>query len=178
MFRVLALVGLAAAAIAAMPSRAVTAEFNAKDGQVLGRTLAFVGDGLSGNTVVGIPFIPASPASRKEAEAVRAVIGDGLSAGRVYLQARLIPIEHLPEVTGIAALYVTSDLGGSMAAIIEAAARLHVPTVSSDLACVQSGTCIIGFSSEPTVQIVIDRASTDRAGVRFMQAFRMLVREK
>jgi hypothetical protein len=58
------------------------------------------------------------------------------------------------------------------------AQRLHVPTISADLTCVQSRGCVIGFSTEPTVQIVIDSTSADRSGVRFMQAFRMLVREK
>jgi hypothetical protein len=37
---------------------------------------------------------------------------------------------------------------------------------------------VVGFSSEPTVQITIDRAAAERSGVRFLQAFRMLVREK
>jgi hypothetical protein len=56
--------------------------------------------------------------------------------------------------------------------------RLHVPTISANLACVQSQGCVIGYSTEPTVQIIIDKEQAERAGVHFMQAFRMLVREK
>ena len=154
------------------------AEFTAKDGQVLGRTLGFVGDGASGVVVVGIVVATSDPASRKDAEAIGAVIGPDLAAGRIRLQMRVIPLEQLQTITGVAALYVTSGLAGSMDTIAAIAQRLHVPTISADLACVQSRGCMIGFSSEPTVQIIIDNAAAERSGVHFMQAFRMLVREK
>ncbi len=154
------------------------AEFSQKDGQILGRTLGFVGDGMSGPAVVGIVYAPADPASRHEAELVKAVIGDAMPAGRVVLRARLVPVGEVPDVTGVQALYVTSGLGADMDLVAGAARRLHVPTISADMACVQSGACVVGFSSEPTVQITIDRAAAERSGVRFLQAFRMLVREK
>lgn len=154
------------------------AEFSHKDAQILGRTLGYVGDGNTGTAIVGIAFAPADPASRREAEAIRAIIGDGLPTGRVRLQARLVPVDQLAGATDLNALYVTAGLAGSMGAVSGAAQRLHVPTVSTDPACVQSGGCVVGFSSEPTVQIVIDRSAAERTGVRFLQAFRMLVREK
>ena len=81
-------------------------------------------------------------------------------------------------MTGLSALYVTSGLADSMDAIFNAAHRLRVPTVSTDLACVETGRCVVGFSSEPTVQILINEGAAERTGVHFLQAFRMLVREK
>ena len=158
--------------------RAAGAEFSPKDGQVLGRTLGFVGDGMSGVAVVGIVFAPTVPASRHEAELILAVIGDDMPAGRVELRGRLVPLGQLSDVTGIQALYVTERLAGSMDLVFGAAERLHVPTISADIGCVQSGACVVGFSSEPTVQIIIDRGAAERTGVRFQRAFRMLVREK
>jgi hypothetical protein len=169
------LVAFASFAVAASPA---VAEFSAKDGQVLGRTLGFVGDGATGVLVVGIVVSAADPASQQDAAGIRAVIGSDLPAGRVRLQARLIPLEQLPEATGVAALYVTAGLAGSMDKITSAAQRLHVPTISANLGCVQSHGCVVGFSTEPTVQIIIDTAAAERAGVHFTQAFRMLVREK
>jgi hypothetical protein len=170
--------GLASLASMAASVPSPGAAFTAKDGQVLGRTLGYVGDGMTGVTIVGIVFAPANPASQRDAEAVLAVIGGDLAAGRVRLQARLIPLDQLTAVTGIAALYVTAGLEANMVPIVDAAQRLRVPTISADLACVQSGGCVVGFSTEPTVQILIDKAAAERTGVRFMQAFRMLVREK
>ena len=154
------------------------AQFSARDGQILGRTLGYVGDGMTGVVTLGIVFLPGDPSSQQEAALVQGVIGEGLVAGHVRLEARLVPVDQLAVVSGVNALYVTPDLAGSMSAVAGTALRLHVPTVSIDMACVQSGRCVVGFSSQPTVQIVIDHAAAERAGVHFLQAFRMLVREK
>ncbi len=171
------------AALAALISLTATsstalAQFTAKDGQVLGRTLGFVGDGMTGTVVVGVVVSTSDPVSQRDADAVRGVIGTDLPAGRVRLQVRMVPLEQLNTATGLAALYVTAGLAGSMEKITVAAQRLRVPTISANLGCVQSGGCVIGFESQPTVQIVIDTAAAERTGVRFMQAFRMLVREQ
>jgi hypothetical protein len=169
---------LAAIVSVAASSPAATAEFNAKDGQILGRTLGYAGDGMTGIAVIGIVFAPANHASQQEAERIQAVIGDGLVTGRVRLQARLIPIEQLAGATGLNALYLTLGLSESTEAVFSAAQRLRAPTIAANLACVESGLCVVGFSSEPTVQILINNGAAERIGVHFLQAFRMLVREK
>ena len=158
------------------PSWALRAEFSIKDAQVLGRTMGFVGNGMTGVAVVGVAFD--SPSSRREADAIRAVVGDELSTGRVKLRMRLVPLDQLATIDGIDAIFIPSGLTTSATAIAGAAQRLRIPTVSTDMSCVETADCVVGFSSEPTVQIVIDRGAADRAGVSFMQAFRMLVREK
>jgi len=164
--------------MAAASAPAAKAQFNAKDGQILGRTLGYSGDGIAGIAVVAIVFAPGNQASQQEAELVRTVIGGGLATGRIQLQARLVPVGELSAVTGVAAFYVTSGLEESAEAVSGAAQRLRVPTVSSNLACVEAGRCVVGFSSEPTVQILINQGAAERTGVHFLQAFRMLVREK
>ena len=173
-----ALACLATLPLMAAPSRSAEADFSAKDGQVLGRTLGFVGDQASGIAVVGIVYAVGDSGSRQEAQLIQAVIGDGMQTGKVQLRAHLIPIEQLGSETEVQALYVTKGLAGRMDLVSAAAQRLHVPTISADMACVQTGGCVVGFSSEPTVQIIIDRGAAERSGVRFLQAFRMLVREK
>ncbi len=102
-FGVIAIVAIVAVAGIA-PARA---DFNTRDGQILGRTLGYVGDGMSGTAILGIVFIPGDPSSRREAELIRTVIGNGLTAGRVRLQACLIPVDQLAVVIGVNALYVT-----------------------------------------------------------------------
>ncbi len=157
---------------------AARAEFDAKDAQILGRTLGYSGDGMSGVVVVGVVFAPGDPESRREAELVRSVIGDGLPTGRVRLQARLVPVEQLAMATGLNALYLTPGLDGSSELILSAARRLQIPTISASLPCVESGRCVVGYTSEPTVQILINQGAAVRIGVHFLQAFRMLVREQ
>jgi len=161
----------------ATPSQAPGAEFTVKDGQVLGRTLGYVGDGRSGVVLVGVVISPDNPAAQQEAERVLATIGQGLAAGRVKLQARPILVDQLAIARGLDALFVPS---GSLERprVMLAAERLHIPVVSTDMACVETAQCTVGFTSEPTVQIVISRSAADRTGVRFTQAFRMLVTER
>jgi hypothetical protein len=169
---------LTVCALAVAPSVPAWAEFNAKDGQVLGRTLGYAGDGMAGTAVVGIVFAPANNSSEKEAQLVRNVIGDGLVTGRIRLQARLIPVEQLAGATGINALYLTPGLSGSTEAIFATARRLQVPTIAANLTCVEAGHCVVGFTTEPTVQILLNQGAAERIGVHFLQAFRMLVREQ
>jgi hypothetical protein len=157
--------------------QAAGAEFSPKDGQILGRTLGFVGDGMTGIAIVGVVFAPANAVSAHEADQIKHVVGDDMPTGRVRLRIRLIPVGQLMEVTGIQALYVTTGVAADDQ-LSAAARRLHVPTISADIGCVEHGACVVGFSSEPTVQIVIDRGAAERTGVHFLQAFRMLVREK
>jgi hypothetical protein len=169
---------LAAGALAAASSSPALAEFNAKDGQILGRTLGYAGDGTAGIAVVGIVFAPANRVSQQDAQVIRTVIGDGLVTGRIRLYVRLIPVEQLAGVTGLNALYVTPGLSASAEAIFSAAQRLQVPTIAANLTCVESGRCVVGFTSEPTVQILLNQGAAERIGVHFLQAFRMLVREQ
>lgn len=152
-------------------------DFTLKDGQILGRTMGYVGDGMTGAAVIAIVVSPGQPASQQEAEAIRSVIGEGLSAGRIRLQARLVSVDQLATLSGVQALYVTSGSIGNPA-VNAAAQRLHIPTLSTDMACVEQALCAVGFKSEPTVQIVINRSAADRTGIRFVQAFRMLVTER
>ncbi len=170
--------GMVLLALGVLPVQAAEAEFSVKDAQVLGRTLGYVGDGVTGAVVVGVAVSPADPNSQREAERIRTIIGTGLPTGRVRLQARLVPVDQLVRATGFDAFYITQSPGANMDAVFSAAQRLHVPTISTDPQCLRSGDCVVGFTSEPKVEIVIDRAAAERAGVRFMQAFRMLVKEE
>ena len=124
------------------PSWASRAEFSVKDAQVLGRTLGFVGDGMTGVAVIGVAFASNSPASRREADAVRAVVGDELSTGRVKLRARLVPLDQLATVEGIDALFVTSGLVTSTGVIADAARRLGgvVAAAAAGLPLTEAGT--------------------------------------
>ncbi len=173
-----AVVWLVAVALVGTSSLRARAEFSAKDGQILGRTLGYVGEGITGDVIVGIVFAAGNRASQQEADVIRTVIGDGLATGRVRLRVRLVPVEQLAGATGLNALYLTSGVAENTDAIFTAARRLQAPIISTDLACVESGRCVVGFSSEPTVQILINQGAAERAGVHFLQAFRMLVREK
>jgi hypothetical protein len=39
------------------------------------------------------------------------------------------------------------------------------------------GECLLGFHSEPTLDVVLSKSASEASGVRFIRAFRMLVKE-
>ena len=160
--------------MAAHPS---SAQFSTRDSQIIARTLSCIEAGMTGTLEIGIAYAPELPASVHQAESLKAAIGDALAAGKITLKARLIPIDLLPTANGIAGIFVTHNLGAQLEVVAQAAQRLHVPTISTEMACVRTAHCIVGFSSQPSVEIVLNRDAANHAGVRFIQAFRMLVRE-
>ncbi len=161
----------------ALPFRPCLAQFTPRDGQIIARTLSFLESASAGVVEIGIAYAPDRPTSVRQAENLRAAIGDSLIAGRITLKARLIPVDQLPSATGIGGIFVTDDLGPHLEEVTAAAQHLHVPTISTEMACVRSARCILAFSSQPTVEIVLNHDAANSAGVRFSQAFRMLVRE-
>lgn len=167
---------IAACALVLTPQPGL-AQFTPRDGQIIARALSFDEAIRSGTVEIGVVFAPERPISVQQAQTVHAVIGDALVAGRITLKSRLIPADQLSKVTGIGGIYITGDLGPQLDDAVAAAKRLHVATISNDMACVRTGPCVLAFSSEPTVEIVLNRASAIGAGVQFTEAFRMLVRE-
>lgn len=153
------------------------AQFTPRDGQIIARALSFSEATPGGALELGIAYAPDRPTSLRQAQSLLAAIGDGLAAGKVTLTARLIPVDQLAGATGIAGIFVTSDLGPQLDVVIAAARQLHVPTISTEMACVRAARCILGFSSQPTVQIILNHEAANQAGVHFTQAFRMLVSE-
>jgi hypothetical protein len=144
----------------------------AKDIQVAGRLLTFLENAPTGRTVVGIVFDPAQAASVTEKNAIMAAIGAGYSAGGVTIVGR--PMEA-GAVGAAQVLFITRGL--DYAAIGSAARVRHVLTIGSDLACVRDGACVVGISTDPTVQIVVNHKAAAAIGASFKAAFRMMIQE-
>lgn len=171
------LFGLVVLCLLALPPQTCAAQFTVRDAQIIARTLSFSDAGPAGTLEIAIVYAPDQANSARQAESLRASIGDSLVAGRVTLRARLVPVDHLDNVTGLAGLFVTSDLGAHLDVVSAMAERLHIPTISSEMACVRAARCIVAFSSQPNVEIVLNHDAANKAGVHFTEAFRMLVRE-
>jgi hypothetical protein len=162
------------------PARAqdVTAkDVTAKDLQVIGRTLGFMEDASARTVELGIVYVPGNPESARQAGAMQRLLGEGVAAGRITLRSRIIAIDQLGTAQNVGALFVVPAVGQISSAVMDAAKRLHIPAISTDVACVQAGTCVLAFHSEPTVEVFLSRAAAEGAGVRFTPAFRMLVKQ-
>jgi len=167
--RKLLLAALAGAAIAAP----VSAETTTRDLEVIGRALSFV-DGASGSDrTVAIVYDAGSEA---EAQALASSMSGGLSAGRVTLNGRLVSSSDLSGLSGADAAVLLGGTAGD-AAVASAANSAGAMSVSTDMGCVQSGGCVMGVQSAPSVRIVVNRANASSASVSFAAAFAMMIEE-
>ena len=158
-------------ALAALSPGAATAD-PARNIQVAGRVLTFLENGPTGRAVIGVVYDPAKPGSVAEKNAIMAAIGGGYSAGAVTIIGK--PMEA-GAVGGAKILFVTR--GVNYAAVGSDARAKHIITIGSDVACVESGACVIGISTDPTVQIVVNHNAAAAVGASFRAAFRMMIHE-
>jgi hypothetical protein len=158
-------------AVAALSPGVATAD-PAKNIQGAARLLTFLDNGPTGRTVIGIVFDPAKPGSVAEKNATMTAIGGGYTAGAVTIVGK--PMEA-GAIGGVRIVFVTR--GVNYAAVGSDAKSKHIITIGSDLACVESGACAIGISTEPTVQIIVHQKAAAAVGASFKAAFRMMIQE-
>jgi hypothetical protein len=147
----------------------------AKDLQVAGRALTFLENGPTGRVVLGVVFDPAKPASVAEKNAVMAAIGGGYAAGAVTLVGKPVEADDVAGAAGVNAFFVTG--GVNYGAVGGAAKARKIVTIGSAPACVASGACVMGVTTDPKVEIVVNRSAAAAVGVAFKAAFRMMIKE-
>lgn len=149
------------------------AETTTRDLEVIGRALGFVEGASGSDRTVAIVYDPGSEA---EAQALASAMSGGLSAGRVTLNGRLVPAGDLSGLSGADAAVL---LGGaaSDAGVASAVNAAGAMSVSTDMGCVESGGCVMGVQSAPSVRIVVNRANANAASVSFAAAFAMMIEE-
>ena len=178
MQRRLAVMRVTATVVLALLSTPVQAdEVTPKDIQVIGRTLGFM-ENTAGALELGIVYVRGEAESVRQATTMQSTLGDGLSIGKVLLQPRLIASDELATLDHAGALFIVPAALLAVASTAAATAhRLHVPVISTDVACAQAGYCVLAFHSSPTVEITFNRNAAEEAGVHFTAAFRMLVKQ-
>lgn len=153
---------------------ALAASLSLKDLQVLGRALAFTQPPPTGRPVVAIVYDPGSEASRHDAEAIAAQMGDGLRVGAATFQPRLLDTMSLA-AGGYAAIVAAAGAQGDR--VMAASRAAHVLCVTGDFAAVLAGQCTMAIRAEPRVEVVVNHAAAADAKVDFAAAFRMMIRE-
>jgi hypothetical protein len=146
----------------------------AKDLAVVGRSLTFLENGPSGKAVLGVVFDASKPASVAEKNAVMAALGAGLSAGSITLVGKPVEASEVGGVSGVAALYLTK--GVNEAAVGSAAKSKKLITIG-DAACATSGACVMSVSTDPKVDIEVNRAAAAAVGATFKSAFSMMIHQ-
>ena len=175
--RVGRLAGVAAVCAGVAAAAPAQAQLTFKDTQIIARTLTFLEAPPSGTAELGVVFDASVVGSLPAARQAAAQFGGGVAVGHLTLEARVLPLSELGAAQNLVAILVPFDLGDTGGALAAAARRLHVPVISTSMACVERGDCTVGFRTQDTLQIVLNHAACEAAQIGFIQAFRILVKE-
>jgi len=162
---------------AAIPARAAN-DVSLADLKAATRSLGFLQNLPHTGTVgVGIVYLPGVPASKalaqQTADRLRSLPGPNNAA----FKPDLISIHELAGRTaGLAALYLLPGSTGS--GIADVARREHLLVMSNDPACLDQRCCMLMVRDTGRVEIVLDSALADSAGVSFSSVFAMMVKHR
>lgn len=135
------------------------------------KVIGFLTTKPSGNFPVAVAFEPSNPASKQDADAVKAAL-DGVAAGP---QAKLVPVDQLSGFDGVAAVVAAGTSPAGQDAVAAALKGRKVLSLSTDAACAKQGKCVVSIASEPKVEILFNAAAAQGAGVDFLPNFRMMI---
>ncbi len=166
--------GLVMAMVSGAPRGALGASFTQQDLRVLARAVTFMLPPLATDAFVVIAYAPQNSASLHDAEAIAAMIGNGLPAGKVTLRPKLVDVSTLGGTSFPIVIAADGANGPQLSAAAMAARALCVTT---DVEAVRAGVCTMAIMSDPRVDIVLNHAASAAAGIEFVAAFRMMVHE-
>jgi hypothetical protein len=156
------------------PSVASAASLSAKDVQIVAKAMGFL-DPPSAGGAIGVVYSAADARSRADADEIVALFGDGLGSKGGSIKAKPIDAAALGDLSGYVGIIVAAGVGGDGA--INVSKARHILCITANLAMVQGGRCIMAVQSDPKVDITVNHAAAQAAGIAFASAFRMLIHE-
>jgi hypothetical protein len=145
-----------------------------KDLQVATRAMGFVEPPFSGSVTIAVVHDSGSLAEAKQ------IAGSlsGASVKGASVKAKLVDADQLAQLDGSKVAILTSGLGGKQSGIFSEASKRGVITMSTDMACVNAGRCVVGVASTPKVEIVVSKAAREASKAKFSSAFLMMIKER
>jgi hypothetical protein len=164
---------LALAALLGTPCQA--ASLTSEELRILSSALAFTQPRPSGDGVAAIVYSSRDSASRRDAEAIYAAIGQNLTPDGAALAPRLVEVG---ELASLPFNLVIVAAGANGEAVARATAARKALCVTAEQDAVRQGTCVVSIHSAGKVQIVVNARAAHEAGINFATAFRMMVSEQ
>lgn len=159
-----------------LQATAALAQTDARNLQVLARTLGFMDPAMKGRLSVGILYDPASTAAHRDANALVALFAGGLRSGGLNLEARLVPIGEARSAD-VDLFLLSRGNGDRAAALVPVLKSRKLPCLSADLDQVRAGHCTIGLQSAPRVEILLNTKLAAASDMAFASVFRMMIKE-
>lgn len=132
----------------------------------------------AGTFTVGIVYAPGSNGKslgQQVVEQMRGLAGPNGSG----LKPETIAVNDLPgHMAHLDALFLVPGASANAATILDAARRRHLLVMSNDPACLDQHCCMLMVRDAGRVEIVLDSALADSAGVSFSSVFAMMVKHK
>jgi hypothetical protein len=152
---------------------AAAASLSGRDVQIIAKALGFLDPPPPGGTVA-VVYASGDAASKADAAAIVALFGGGLASGGGTVTAKEIDTRSFGDGTGYVAVILAAGVGNTALAT---AMKHGLLCITAADGLVQSGRCVMAVHSEPRVDITVNRAAAQAAGVGFTAAFGMLVHE-
>lgn len=131
-----------------------------------------------GRTSLAVIYDGENKASVADAQTIQEWVNSGVSSGKAELIPNLVDAHRLDMAPSFKLAIIASGTTPVLdSRILDYALKNHALTISSDMACVQTGKCVVGVTSSPRVEVIINRAVATSYRVEFSEAFRMMVRE-
>lgn len=143
--------------------------------QVAARAISFLQPSLSGPVTTAIVYNPGDDASEAEARAIERSLRSGGRVGAMTLNPRRVSSNALDQLGGAKVAFITH--GTNYRRVGSASAARSILSISFDPACTREGHCVMSISSHPKVQIIVSKAATSAARLRFSSSFLMLIKE-
>jgi hypothetical protein len=147
---------------------AAAASLSGRDVQIIAKALGFLQPTPHGGRVAVI-YAGGSAASRADAADIVLLFGDGLASAGGSVTAKAVTAAEVGDGSGYVAIIV--------AAGAEAPAPHGLLSITAADELVRSGKCVMAVHSQPRVEIIVNRAAAQAAGIDFTAAFGMLVHE-
>ncbi len=153
------------------------ADWTKTDVQVAARALSFVADPLSGSVRVGIVYTPDSPRSVRQAQGLRGMLADGLRIGGLELRPVLLDAADAASAD-VDLFFLTEFISPpETPRLLGEGTKRPILCITTDIAQVRSGNCIMGVRSKPKVEVFVNRAAASATGITFSTVFRVMITE-
>lgn len=173
-FHALARFALAGLLVICLPARA---DVTTADVQVAARALSFVSNPLKGAVRVGIVYAAGNPRSVEQAQDLRGMLGNGLKVGHLELRPVLV---KSTDVAGadVDLFFLTEFMTANETPnLLGDRARRPILCVTTDIAQVRNGACVMGVRSRPKVEVFVNRTSAAANDIHFSTVFRVMITE-
>lgn len=142
-----------------------------KDVQTIVRTIGFLENAPSSESVMAIIYNPDSTESLQNARQME----DLIKSEKKDIEPRLVAVSNMTKIQGADFVFVTDGLQSHYDSIKAALKNSKALSFTLDRACVIQNCCAVYINSKNRVEIVVNKTAADTIETRFKPVFLMMV---